>query len=964
MRGSTRGRLLACSVLVSVAALSGPGVVRSDEERDDRPQRSAQGSEAAAAHMRRVLADQLPSEDLAPRGSTACSGGSAAGYPCSNVDLMAFLPNSSIGGGTGNDCWGWIDPLTGREYALMGRSSGTSFVDITEPASPIYLGNLPPHTVDSIWRGIKVHANHAFIVSEASGHGMQVFDLRQLRDVTNPPVTFGETAHYAGFGTAHTIAVNEQTGFAYVAGSNTCSGGLHVVKIQNPALPVFAGCVGQDGYTHETQCVIYHGPDTAYSNHEICFSSNEDTLTIVDVTNKSNPIQLSRTSYSGSGYTHQGWLTDDHVHFLLDDELDEQQFGHNTWTRVWNVSNLDGPFVSGVYQGPTAAIDHNLYVYQGRAYEANYRAGLRVLDLAAIAAGQLSEVAYFDIYPASNSANFNGAWSTYPYFTNGVVIVSGIEQGLFVLRTTLDMPDFGIEVEDDTIEICDPGSGATLVDVTVTFGYSGDVTLSAEGLPAAAMAAFNVNPVDAPGQSEMTVTTTGLARGEHPFVVRGTDGILAHERDVTLVVAGELPGPPQLIAPADGATDQPLQPLLSWTPVPTAAGYLVELATDAGFASIVYSAASSTASHGVTVPLTYDTTYHWRVSAVNACGTGLPSAPATFRTLGYPPILLVDDDDGSPDVRLAYTAALDALGWSYATWDTGGSDDEPDAAALAPFPTVIWLTGDSLGPSSGPGAAGENALTAWLDASGCLLVASQDYARARGLTPFMQSHLGVASFTDDAAQLTVEGRPPVFAGLGPYSLVFPYTNRTDILVPGPSAAVAFDGSVGSAGVDRDTGVYRTTFWGFGLEGVFGAANRRAVLERFLDWCAELAALDGDGDGVSNGQDCAAADPALWSAPSPAQQLRLSREPAGNLVWLAPAQPGAAGVTYDLLRGVDATDFAGASCVESGETDLSATDLLEPVAGELLVYLVRVTNGCGSNLGSRSNGTPRTGAACP
>ena len=99
-----------------------------------------------------------------------------------------------------NDIWGWTDPLDGKEYALLGRTTGTAFIDITDPNNPVYLGNLPTHTVSSLWRDIKVYTDHAFIVSEASGHGMQVFDLTQLRNVPNPPVTFTADAHYSGFG--------------------------------------------------------------------------------------------------------------------------------------------------------------------------------------------------------------------------------------------------------------------------------------------------------------------------------------------------------------------------------------------------------------------------------------------------------------------------------------------------------------------------------------------------------------------------------------------------------------------------------------------------------------------------------------------------------------------------------------------------------------------------------------------
>ena len=126
-------------------------------------------------------------------GPTRCQGGSAGPFPCSNVDLLSFMPLSSIGGdGTthGNDLWGWTDPLNGREYALMGLTTGTAFVDITNPKDPLYVGLLPAQTLPSTWLDLKVYKNYAFIVSEAPGQGMQVFDLKQLRKVGAPPVVF------------------------------------------------------------------------------------------------------------------------------------------------------------------------------------------------------------------------------------------------------------------------------------------------------------------------------------------------------------------------------------------------------------------------------------------------------------------------------------------------------------------------------------------------------------------------------------------------------------------------------------------------------------------------------------------------------------------------------------------------------------------------------------------------------
>jgi choice-of-anchor B domain-containing protein len=377
---------------------------------------------------------------------TPCASGMAGTFPCQNINLLSLLPLAQMGGGSGSEVWGWTDPLTGKEYAIFGRSSGTAFIDLSNPESPVYLGNLPTASVNSSWRTMRVYGDHAFIGSEASNHGIQVFDLRQLRNVTNPPVNFTATANYTGLRRTHTLTINEETGVLYAAGSaDTCSGGLHMVNVKNPRQPTFIGCFASDGYTHEAQCVNYHGPDAAYRGHEICANSNEDTLTIVDVTNKNAPVMLSRTGYTGRGYTHQTWFTDDQAYILLNDELDERNFGGTGRTYVWNMTDLDAPQLIGTHQHNNPAIDHNLYIRGNYVYESNYRSGLRILSLNNIANGSLQEVGFFDIYPTDNNANFNGAWLNYPFFKSGIVLVSGIEQGLFVLRPT-NLPQAPIEL--------------------------------------------------------------------------------------------------------------------------------------------------------------------------------------------------------------------------------------------------------------------------------------------------------------------------------------------------------------------------------------------------------------------------------------------------------------------------------------------------------------------------------------
>jgi choice-of-anchor B domain-containing protein len=371
-----------------------------------------------------------------------CENGTAGIFPCENVDLMSFVPLEAMGGGTGNDIWGWTDPQTGREYAIAGTSNGTAFVDVTDPKNPEVVGQMPSQSflIWALWRDIKVYDNHAFVVSEYDLHGMQVFDLTRLRDVAVKPTVFTPDAVYDGISNTHNIAINEETGFAYAVGTNTCRAGLHMIDIRDPKNPQLAGCFADDGYTHDVQCVVYRGPDARYKGREICFASNEDTVTIVDVTDKQNPRMLSRTGYESAAYTHQGWLTPDQRYFLFGDELDEQTATvPSTTTYVMDARRLTSPATPVPFHHATPAIDHNLYIDGQYVFESNYTAGLRILeyDKKTLAAGKLREVAYFDVFPASDLAEFLGTWSNYPYFDSGTVVVNAIDSGLFVLRPEL-----------------------------------------------------------------------------------------------------------------------------------------------------------------------------------------------------------------------------------------------------------------------------------------------------------------------------------------------------------------------------------------------------------------------------------------------------------------------------------------------------------------------------------------------
>ncbi len=406
-------------------------------------------ADADETEIVRLVSEQVGLSSISG-GQIDCEEGLAEGFDCDRVDLLSFIPREELGAPRGvrlNDVWGWTDPLTGSEYALVGRMDGIAFVDVTDAFNPRYLGNFAktPGSRSNTWRDMKVYRDHMFVVADGAGqHGMQVFDLTQLRDVTEPR-EWEPTALYEDVASVHNVAINEETGFAYLVGASgggeTCGGGSHIVDINDPLNPVFVGCFAHPntgrrntGNSHDTQCVIYHGPDEDYAGREICVNANETAISIADVTDKSNPVAVARAEYPNVAYAHQGWLTEDHAYFYSNDELDEVSGQVDaTRTLVWDLRDLDDPLLVREYYSETKVTDHNLYVRGDRLYMSNNRAGLRVLDISD--PENPTEAGSFDTTPwGEDAAGFDGTWSVYPYFESGTILLSSRREGLFLVK--------------------------------------------------------------------------------------------------------------------------------------------------------------------------------------------------------------------------------------------------------------------------------------------------------------------------------------------------------------------------------------------------------------------------------------------------------------------------------------------------------------------------------------------------
>ncbi|MCH7571389.1 MAG: choice-of-anchor B family protein, partial [Planctomycetes bacterium] len=350
--------------------------------------------------------DQFNQDRISPyEGSgyqNSIGGAPAIEFPASGITLLSWIPLMQFAPeiNRANDCWGYVSP-SGREYAIIGLSHGTAFVEVTNPGNPQIVGSIMTGPI-STWRDIKTYQTYAYAVSEA-GSGIQVFDLSQI---DSGIVTLVNTVTDTGSSlltttASHNVAINETSGYLYRCGGGGAPAGtlagLRIYDLSIPASPAYVGD-WTTRYIHDAQIVNW--TTGALAGHELAFCFSNDNspsgnpgVDILDVTDKTNILSLPLATYDNPAYSHQGWLSPDHNLLYLNDELDDASFG----TRLLDVSDPALPVQVGSFTNGNTSIDHNLYTKGNFIYESNYRSGLRIFD----ATNPLApvDVAFFDTWP-------------------------------------------------------------------------------------------------------------------------------------------------------------------------------------------------------------------------------------------------------------------------------------------------------------------------------------------------------------------------------------------------------------------------------------------------------------------------------------------------------------------------------------------------------------------------------------
>lgn len=312
-----------------------------------------------------------------------------------------------------NDIWGYVDSL-GNEYALVGKTNGLSVVNITDTTNlkEVYA----EATTFSVWRDIKTWGNYAYVTNETFG-GLSIYDLSTLPDSVKSVSQF--TGVNYTFQTAHNLFIDEN-GVAYIFGSNHPTGSYGTVMLDvatTPGQPIELGYF-DSLYLHDG----YARGDTLYGS-----AVNDGLLLIIDVSNKQNPTILGSRP-TPSNFTHNSWPTDDSRTIITTDEVSGGYVAAYDVTNPSNIRQLDRLRS----RNTTHVIPHNAHVLDDFIITSYYTLGVSIMD--ANKPDNLIEVGYYDTSPNFNNATFNGNWGAYPYLPSGLLILSDMNEGLYVLR--------------------------------------------------------------------------------------------------------------------------------------------------------------------------------------------------------------------------------------------------------------------------------------------------------------------------------------------------------------------------------------------------------------------------------------------------------------------------------------------------------------------------------------------------
>ena len=334
-----------------------------------------------------------------------------ADYNLELVDRIWF-PSQEWGSGDttgGSDVWGYRTP-DGEEYAIMGILEGVAFVRIST-MEVIDIVSGPQNNDYYFHRDIKTYGHYAYVVNEMTGpnYGMLIINLENLPN----SVEFVQSYVHPGNVRSHNLSIDTATGFAYIV--RQAYDGFRIVSLENPEEPDDINMVGTPDI-HD----VYARNDTVY-----VAEGTNGTFSIWDVSDKYDPVLLTRVSIPNSGYVHNIWPTDDGKYTMTTEET------VNKTVKMWDIQDMGNVALLGEYLGESN-IAHNTHIRGDFAYISHYTVGVKIVDISD--PNNLIEVAEYDTYGLNDIGDFYGCWGAYPFTLNDYVYASDLEGYLTILK--------------------------------------------------------------------------------------------------------------------------------------------------------------------------------------------------------------------------------------------------------------------------------------------------------------------------------------------------------------------------------------------------------------------------------------------------------------------------------------------------------------------------------------------------
>ncbi|MBP6402407.1 MAG: choice-of-anchor B family protein [Bacteroidia bacterium] len=351
-----------------------------------------------------------------------------AQYDHHNINLLGKFNDPSVTpeptyGIRYQSCYGWVNPNDGREYGIIGSTSGTYIIEVSDPSNLVQRDYVPGRHVDCIWHEFKTYGNYLYIISDDGGNNsLQIADLSFLPD--SVAIVYDGTSVFTH---AHTLYVEGDKMYVASVSKPGDYSSMNVYSLANPTLPVLLRRLDQDYPVINQVHDMFVVNDTVYASCGYdglhIYKFDETTITFQEIGNL--------TSYPDQGYNHSSYLSTDHSTLYMCDEVPDGMA-----IKVVDVTDVANPAVATTFSSNAGNTPHNPYVQDNLLVMANYQDGIYIYDITTPTSPALQ--GFFDTHPQNTpgtypSPAYAGAWAAYTNLPSGVILASDMQYGLFVL---------------------------------------------------------------------------------------------------------------------------------------------------------------------------------------------------------------------------------------------------------------------------------------------------------------------------------------------------------------------------------------------------------------------------------------------------------------------------------------------------------------------------------------------------